>query len=92
MTATAGYRGQGAVSPSAGPPSAATPPRPNGMFCERGLTDAYCFSRHSYSAFWAYLPGVAVLTLRGCPGGRRARRESCSWIVLARFAGPGGGA
>ena len=45
----AGYRGQGAVSPSGGPPS----PRhhaPELMFCERGLTDAYFFSRHSYSA------------------------------------------
>jgi hypothetical protein len=25
-------------------------PAPERMFCERGLTDAYCFSRHSYSA------------------------------------------
>ena len=49
VTAPAGYRGQGAVSPSGGPPS----PRhhaPELMFCERGLTDAYFFSRHSYSA------------------------------------------
>ena len=28
-------------------------PAPERMFCERGLTDAYCFSRHSYSAICA---------------------------------------
>ena len=49
--ATAGYQGQGAVSPPAGPPPA-MPPAPERMFCEHGLTYAYCFSRHSYSAIW----------------------------------------
>jgi hypothetical protein len=36
VTATAGYRGQGAVSPSAGPPSATPLPRPSGCSVSMG--------------------------------------------------------
>ena len=48
-------------------------PAPELMFCERGLTDAYCFSRHSYSAFCltSYRPGADLcsrpVTLRAGP-------------------------
>jgi hypothetical protein len=49
VTATAGYRGQG-CEPVGWPAICHATPAPERMFCERGLTDAYCFSRHSYSA------------------------------------------
>ena len=36
-----------------------TAPRPERMFCEHGPTDAYCFSRHSYSAIRALTIGIS---------------------------------
>jgi hypothetical protein len=48
-------------------------PTPERMFCERGPTDAYCFSRHSYSALWVVCPSVYVsfVTVRHFRPGRR---------------------
>src|SRR5580693_7740891 len=47
VTATAGYRGQGAVIPSSGQTSATPPPRPNGCSVSVGSQMPGCFSRHS---------------------------------------------
>ena len=53
MTATTGYRGTRRCEPVGWPATPTPPPAPERTFCEHGLTDAYCFSRHSYSAICA---------------------------------------
>ena len=56
----------------------ATPPRARTMFCERGLTNAYRFSRHSYSA-----------TARALDGIRLSAQISLIMIFAHEYAQPG---
>ena len=54
------------------------PPAPERMFCERGLTNAYRFSRHSYSA-----------TARALDGIRLSAQISLIMIFAHEYAQPG---